>query len=183
MVASLLERVSAGEQQLQEANRRLAEQEASSKVLAEQVETLRKELKPVAVVEEPPAVVEPLAAVEEPVAAVSAMPSAMAIDEEAADLAPVSSDTDILVDPPGALTDAPAVTASNIKEGASGEAEGDVAAPSTGAEGEGEGEGVAPNIGEEGESLVANSGEGGDCVVAIAEPQVESASIASTAHE
>lgn len=41
MVASLVERVTAGEQLLQEANRRLAEQEAHAKLLANQVADLQ----------------------------------------------------------------------------------------------------------------------------------------------
>ncbi|KAG1812333.1 hypothetical protein EV424DRAFT_1542192 [Suillus variegatus] len=44
LVASLVERVSAGEQLLQEANRRLAEKKANAKLLADQVATLQQEL-------------------------------------------------------------------------------------------------------------------------------------------
>ncbi|KAG1779896.1 hypothetical protein EV702DRAFT_1043285 [Suillus placidus] len=47
MVASLVERVSTGEQLLQEANRRLAEQEANAKLLANQVADLQQEALPV----------------------------------------------------------------------------------------------------------------------------------------
>lgn len=144
-------------------------------MLTKQVETLRQELNPVA-------------APEEPVKAASEMPSAMVTDEEAADLAPpsikavlVSSDTDIIVDSPGALPEAPAVTTGNVEKVPSGEAEGDVAAPSTGTDGKGED--VAPNINAEVQSLAANSGAEGDCVAAITEPQVELAAIASTTHK
>jgi hypothetical protein len=46
MVASLLEKVSAGEQQLQETNQCLAKQEATAKVLTDQVAALWQELYP-----------------------------------------------------------------------------------------------------------------------------------------
>ncbi|KAG2749316.1 hypothetical protein P692DRAFT_20874090 [Suillus brevipes Sb2] len=48
MVASLVERVGTGEQLLQEANRRLAEQEANAKLLADQVAALQQEVSPAA---------------------------------------------------------------------------------------------------------------------------------------